>query len=331
MLFPRVIAVMAGAMLLAAVSSSESEAQRDDRRWELLGEKSVGFLVDRDVIALDQDDAWYKEKRYRRLRLAVDRNDLHLNSIRLVYFNDHSEDFRVDRAIREDDDFRLRLNGDRGFLRRIELSYRSRPSFNGRARVKLYGELVRYRGRDDVVGAKNRDRDNIVVAEKDRERDEDAEKDGDRDDVVGAKDRDRDDVVVAEKDRERDDVVVVEKNRDRGDAADHTGWVELGCRHVNLSGRDHDIIEVGDREGWFRAIRLSAQGNDVEVLNVEVVYGNGAPDELDVRRVIRDGDRTGPYDLRGRERTIRRIGLAYRTRDGDRGRARICAEGRLAG
>ncbi len=328
---PRVTAVVAGALLLAALGSSAAQAQRDERRWELLGEKSVGFLVDRDVIALDQDEAWYKEKRYRGLRLTVDRNDLHLNRIRLVYFNNYAEDFNVGRTIRQNDEFRLRLDDQRGYLRRIELNYRSRPSFDGRAQVKLYGEPVRYRGRDDVVVAKDRDRDDVVV-EKDRDRDDDvvvADRDRDRDDVVVEKDRD--DVVVVEKNRERDDVTIAEKDRDLGDRGDRTSWVALGCRQLSLSGRDRDTIEVGTREGWFRAIRLSAEGNDVEVLNMEVIYGNGAPDELDVRRVIRDGDRTAAYDLRGRERTIRRIDLAYRVRNEDRGRTRICAEGRLAG
>jgi len=317
----RATMVITSALLFVVALSSQSQAQRDDRRWELLGEKTVGFLVDRDVIALDQDEGWYRERRYRRLKLSVDSNDVHLNRIRLVYFNNYAEDFRVDRTIRENEDYILRLDGERGFLRRIDLSYRSRPSFEGRARVKIYGEPAQYgnRDRDDVVAGKRRDRDDVVI-----------EKERAPDDIVVEKDRAPDDVVV-EKNRDRDDVIV---EKDRGDvvADDQDGrrWVELGCRRVAFSGRDRDTIEVGKREGWFRAIRLSAEGNDVEVLRAEVIYGNGSPDELDVRRVLRDGDRSRPYDLRGRERTIERIELVYRQRD-DRGRTRVCAEGLLAG
>lgn len=308
MLLARATTVITGALLLAVALSSQSQAQRDERRWELLGEKTVGFLVDQDVIALDQNEDWYREKRYRRLKLSVDRNDVHLNRIRLVYFNNYAEDFRVNRTVRENEDYILRLDGERGFLRRIDLSYRSRPSFEGRARVKIYGEPARdgNRDRDDVVAGKRRDRDDVVIE----------------------KERAPDDVVV---EKDRDDVIV---EKDRGDVVpdDQDGhrWVELGCRQVAFSGRDRDTIEVGKREGWFRAIRLSAEGNDVEVLRAEVIYGNGSPDELDVRRVLRDGDRSRPYDLRGRERTIERIELVYRQRD-DRGRARVCAEGLLAG
>jgi hypothetical protein len=56
---------------------------------------------------------------------------------------------------------------------------------------------------------------------------------------------------------------------------------------------------MGRREGRFKAIRLAARENDVEILDLKMVYGNGNP--LDVRRVIRSGDRTQPLDLTGRD------------------------------
>jgi hypothetical protein len=280
-------------LLVSMVWASPSMAQGDERRWELLGEKTVGFLGDRDVISLDQDDDWYREKGYRRLRLSVDRNDIHVNRIRLVYFNNFAESFRVDRTVREDGELNLRLGGNRGYLRRVEISYRSRPSFEGRARVRIYGQLASVRDRDDL----------------------------DRNDI------DRDDVVA---DRERNEVVALNEDREPRGSTD-SRWLELGCRQIRSSGRDRDTIDVGNREGWFRAIRLSAEGNDVEILGVQVIYGNGAPDELDVRRILRDGDRSRPYDLRGAERTIERIELAYRQRDDDRDRTRVCVEGLLAG
>jgi hypothetical protein len=112
---------------------------------------------------------------------------------------------------------------------------------------------------------------------------------------------------------------------DRDDRARR--WVELGCQQVSFSGRDRDTIRVGRVEGRFRAIRLAARGNDIEVLRLQVVYANGNPDELDVQRVIRRGDRTEPLDLKGRDRAIQRIDMVYRQRGEDRGRATVCAEG----
>jgi hypothetical protein len=72
---------------------------------------------------------------------------------------------------------------------------------------------------------------------------------------------------------------------------------------------------------------LAARGSDIEVVRLEVVYANGNPDELDVQRVIRRGDRTDALDLKGRERAIDRINMIYRQRGEDRGRATVCAEG----
>jgi len=112
------------------------------------------------------------------------------------------------------------------------------------------------------------------------------------------------------------------QRRDRGQ-----DWVQLGCQQVSFRGRDHDTIRVGRRDGRFRAIRLAARGNDVEMRRLTVVYGNGNPDQLDVQRVIRGGSKTEALDLKGRDRAIERIDMVYRQRDDFPGRATVCVEG----
>jgi len=114
------------------------------------------------------------------------------------------------------------------------------------------------------------------------------------------------------------------QRRDRDGGRD---WVELGCKQVNFLGADRDVIRVGRREGRFKAIRLLARGNDVEMLDLQVVYANGAPDDIPVRAMIRQGTRTRPLDLRGRERSIRQIDMVYRKPLNFRGSATVCAEG----
>jgi hypothetical protein len=104
-------------------------------------------------------------------------------------------------------------------------------------------------------------------------------------------------------------------------------WVELGCQQVSFIGKDRDSIRVGRREGRFKAIRLEARNSDVEVLDLKVVYSNGAPDDIRVRSNIRAGSRTRPLDLRGRDRAIQRIDLVYRSRPSFRGTATVCVEG----
>ena len=105
------------------------------------------------------------------------------------------------------------------------------------------------------------------------------------------------------------------------------GWVELGCQRVNF-GIDRDVVRVGRRDGAFRAIRLRARGNTVHMLDVKVVYGNGAADDISVRANIPAGGSTGPKDLRGGDRVIDRVELVYRTQPNFRGEGVICVDGR---
>ena len=353
---PYAIAALAGAVVFAAwapiAQAQNSDDDRSSGRWELLGEKKVGLWLDRDVIKLDQNDEWYKERRYRRIRFDVEDNDIHLNRVRLVYFNDYDENLRVERLIREGEQYSLRLDGDRGYVRQIELDYRSRLNFDGRATVKIYGELAQYRDRDRVAvrdGARDRDRDAIrddSVRDRDRDaiRDDsvrDRERNATRDDSVRDRERNatRDDSVRdrarnANRDddvRDRDRAAVRDDVDDRDEDERDRRWVELGCRRVSLADRDRDTIDVSKREGWYRAIRLRAEGNDVEVMRVDVVYGNSAPDELDVRRIIRDGRRSRAIDLKGSEKSIEQIQLVYRRLSDERGRTTICVDGLLAG
>jgi hypothetical protein len=76
----RIITSVAIALLVLLQPAS---AQRDrDRRPDvgefdrevLLGEKSVGFRVDRDTINIGQSEDWYRNRSFRSLRFHADRN-----------------------------------------------------------------------------------------------------------------------------------------------------------------------------------------------------------------------------------------------------------------
>jgi hypothetical protein len=103
-------------------------------------------------------------------------------------------------------------------------------------------------------------------------------------------------------------------------------WVQLGCQTVGFTV-DRDVIRVGRREGRFKAIRLIANGNRVNMIDLKVVYANGEPDDIPVRSELRPGTPTRALDLRGRERAIDRIEMIYRSELNFRGRATVCVEG----
>lgn len=101
----------------------------------------------------------------------------------------------------------------------------------------------------------------------------------------------------------------------------------LGCRNVGFIN-DTDVIPVGRQDGRFRAIQLRVRGNDIQMRDLKVVYGNGAPDDLQVRLTIPAGGETRWIDLRGGARFIREIVMTYASRPNFKGQAEVCAYGR---
>ena len=127
---------------LALLQPAHAQRERD-RGWELLGEKTVGFKVDRDVINIGQSEDWFRDRSYRSLRFQAERSDIYMMAVRLVYINGFVEDLRINRPIRSGNQIVVDLPGERSYLRQIEMTYRSRPSFGGQAIVKVYGEPFR--------------------------------------------------------------------------------------------------------------------------------------------------------------------------------------------
>jgi hypothetical protein len=98
----------------------------------------------------------------------------------------------------------------------------------------------------------------------------------------------------------------------------------LGAQKIGFAV-DRDVLRVGRREGRFRRIALRALDNDIEILDMKVYYGRGGPpDDIQVRRILRVGQRSEPIDLRGSEpRVIDRIEFVYRARPNFRGAATL--------
>lgn len=242
----RIGGIVALCMLLAAPAQAQKQAD-----WVLLGEKTVGFLVDRDVIQIGRSEDWFRNRAFRQLHFAAERNDVHMVSIRLVYLNGFAEDFRVDKQIRAGRQLAVNLRGDRSFLQRIEMTYRARPSFRGQAVIQVYGEPAR-----------------------------------------------------------------------RGGPGAARSLELLGRKSVGFL-KDRDVIQVGRREGTFSHLVLKVHDNDIEVLELTVVYGNGERDRIPVQRTIRRNQESEPLNLAGRRRAIDHIEIVYRSKPSLRGEATV--------
>jgi len=111
------------------------------RDWVPLGEVSVGFRADRDVIRVGQSEEWFRNRGFDKLHFIAENNDVELISVRIVYLNGQAEDYRVERNIQADgNDLVLDLPGGRSYLREIEIVSRKRPGNRGPALVKVLGE-----------------------------------------------------------------------------------------------------------------------------------------------------------------------------------------------
>ncbi|MEL6747227.1 MAG: hypothetical protein AAFO79_05380 [Pseudomonadota bacterium] len=105
-------------------------------------------------------------------------------------------------------------------------------------------------------------------------------------------------------------------------------WESLGT--VNLrSRRLRRSVDVGRRAGRFDAVLLRVTGADVRLTRFDVTFGNGRRQPIDVERVMRDGDQSAVYLLRGRNgRFVDVIELGARLDGAGQGRATVEIFGR---
>jgi len=133
------------AACLAGWMAGDASAQRRDRDrddWELLGTQTVGFRVDRDVIRVGRG-----EGPFTRIALEARENDIFLMDLKVVFLNGQVQDLPVRALLRANSRTRSidLVGGERG-IRQIEVVYRARPDFRGRAILNVYGERDRRPG-----------------------------------------------------------------------------------------------------------------------------------------------------------------------------------------
>jgi hypothetical protein len=105
-------------------------------------------------------------------------------------------------------------------------------------------------------------------------------------------------------------------------------WELLGSRRVSFAV-DHDVIDVGVREGTFDAIRIEVDGGSLEMFNIRLTFGNGDTWSPNTRVLFRQGSWSRLIDLPGPSRIIRKIEFWYRSRL-RRGQATVRVFGRTA-
>lgn len=101
---------------------------------------------------------------------------------------------------------------------------------------------------------------------------------------------------------------------------ENKGWTFLGKRTVD-GWRDSDRIAVNNGNPYTE-VMFVVGGSDVELRNVLITLGNNEKYQLPTNVVFKEGTRTAPIDIPGKQRKIKSIDFAYANLPGG-GRATI--------
>ncbi len=116
--------------------SSEKSGISGSDNDVLFGYQNVGFAIDRDVIKVGGDLG-----KFDRIRLRVLGNDVHINTLTVVYMDGSTSELAVNGEVKANTYTRW-FDLRREFIREITMSYRSRPNFKGQARVEVTGQYA---------------------------------------------------------------------------------------------------------------------------------------------------------------------------------------------
>ena len=123
----------AGFGLLAAALSAAGPASAQGR-WELLGQRQVGFLVDRDVVS------GRGQGRFSVIRICVANAPVQFREVEVVFANGERQPLPMNAFVRPGScSQNLDLSGEARRIDRVNLVYNSVPNFRGSALVSVYG------------------------------------------------------------------------------------------------------------------------------------------------------------------------------------------------
>jgi len=123
-------------LLILNACSSSRRALPVEEGWDLLGEQKVNFVRDRDAITV------YNTNRYTAIRFKVEKKDIILNDLKIVYENGDKLTPTIGDKIMADQFSRIIDLGPEGkLIRSVEFKFRSTGNvLKGRANVLIFGK-----------------------------------------------------------------------------------------------------------------------------------------------------------------------------------------------
>lgn len=104
--------------------------------WDLLGEQKVNFVRDKDVVTV------YNTNKYTAIRFKVEKKDIYLKDIKIVYQNGDKLSPTMDTKLAADQYSReIELGPEGKSIRSIDFKFRSSGNIlKGRANVLVFGK-----------------------------------------------------------------------------------------------------------------------------------------------------------------------------------------------
>ncbi|MEP7168088.1 MAG: hypothetical protein ABI855_01830 [Bacteroidota bacterium] len=94
--------------------------------------------------------------------------------------------------------------------------------------------------------------------------------------------------------------------------SDKPGWHKIGETHVDFKNERDELKVLGKDQ--FKQIKLRAEDAGIEFNDVEVYYENdNTPQKIHVAMILKAGEETRSIDLEGRNKSIDKIVLIYKT------------------
>ena len=124
------------AIIISASCSSSRKTLAIEEGWDLVGETKVNFVRDRETITV------YNTNRYTSLRFKVEKRDVRLNDVKIVYQNgDKLSPTLDDNLVADQYSREIELGPEGKNVRSIEFKFRTTGNvLKGRANVLVFGK-----------------------------------------------------------------------------------------------------------------------------------------------------------------------------------------------
>lgn len=122
--------------IIIAVSCSGTKTIPVEQGWDLLGERKVNFVRDKDELPV------LNSNKYTAIRFRVENKDVHIKDVKIIYPNGDKLSPSIDDDIASGQYSKvIEVSPEGRDIRSIEFSYRSTGSIlKGRAKVYVFGK-----------------------------------------------------------------------------------------------------------------------------------------------------------------------------------------------